>query len=361
MFGLLIFLVVLSFLIIVHEFGHFIMAKLNGVRVERFALGFGPKLFVKKIRETAYLICAVPLGGYVKLAGDNPAEYSGKPFEYLSKTPVERARIIFCGPLLNYIMAFFCFWLIFYLGYPTLTTKLGKVTKGFGAKEAGIMPQDKITSIDGQGVEYWEQLQKIVREKKAGQTVALGVLRGGQTLRIDVKIKEKEAEDIWGHKKTVGLLGVLPEGEIVKVKYGLFKGLLMGTRKLFNITAITYNAIVRMITGKLAFKDSVTGPLGIFYITTQAAQVGFVAVLHLVAVLNVSLAIFNLLPIPVLDGGHLLFICVEKIKGRALSSKVDKVVTQIGLSFIVSLAFFIFYNDLVKYGIWEKFIHFIKR
>lgn len=361
MLSLLIFLAVLSFLIIVHEFGHLMMAKLNGVGVERFALGFGPKLFAKKIRETTYLICLVPLGGYVKLAGDDPLEYSGKPFEYLSKTPGERARIIFCGPLLNYLMAFFCFWLIFCLGYPTLTTKVGIVSPGFGAKEAGIMPQDKITSIDGQAIEYWEQLQKIVQGKKSTETVALGVLRGTQSLKIDVKIKEKETSDLWGQKKTVGLLGVLPEGEIIKVKHGLFPGLVMGTQKLFSLTVITYNAILRMITGKLSFRDSVTGPLGIFYITTQAARIGFIAVLHLVAVLNVSLAIFNLLPIPVLDGGHLLFLCVEKIKGRSLSPKIDNIITQIGLSLILSLAVFIFYNDLVKFGIWGKIIHFIKR
>src|SRR4030042_1455801 len=151
MITFLIFIFILSILIIVNEFGHFIAAKSAGVRVEKFSLGFGPQLLKKKRDNTEYSLSAIPLGGYVKLAGDNLEEYKGKSFEYLAKTPGERFRIIFFGPLLNYILGFLCLWLIFFVGYPTLTTKVGGLIDGFGAKVAGLEVGDKIIAVDGKG------------------------------------------------------------------------------------------------------------------------------------------------------------------------------------------------------------------
>ncbi len=361
MFALIVFILVLSILIIIHEFGHFIMAKRMGVRVEHFSLGFGPVLLTKKIKHTRYSICAIPLGGYVKLAGDNLEEFKNRPFEYLYKKPGERARIVIFGPVLNYIMAFLCFWLIFSLGYPTLTSQVGELLDDYPAQEAGIKPEDKIVAIDDNPVQYWEELQKIVFNKKQGQTVSLTILRNEQLHHIDVKIKMSEIEDIFGQKKNIGLIGISPSGEIVKVKYGLIKASMLGAEKLWDFTSLTLKAVFRIVTGKLSLKDSVTGPLGIFYVTSKAAQLGFIAVLHLVAVLNVSLAIFNLLPIPILDGGHLLLLGIEKIKGSYLSPTVDRLVSQLGLSFILLLAIIIFYNDLIRFGIWEKITQFLNR
>jgi regulator of sigma E protease len=351
--GLIIFILVLSILIIVHEFGHFFMAKKMGVKVEEFSLGFGPKLFSKKINDTQYSICAVIFGGYVKSAGDNLEEFKHQPYEYLSKTPGQRARIVFFGPFLNYIMAFFCFWMIFFLGYPIPSTKVGGITDGFGAQAAGLRQGDVITEIDGSAVEYWDQLQKLIYPKKEGERVEVNLLREGRQYRIDVEIKEIEsAEDLLGLGR--GRLGIASSDEILIKREGIVKSFFSGINRLTSLTFITYKAIFRMLTGKLSLKDSVTGPLGIFYITSHAARLGFVAILHLMGVLNVSLAIFNLMPIPVLDGGHMLLLGIEKLKGDYLSPRVDKVVNQLGLSLILLLAGFIFYNDLVKFGIWEK-------
>lgn len=361
MINFIIFILVLGTLIIVHELGHFIMAKKKKVKVELFSLGFGPKLFSKKIGETSYTVCAIPLGGYVKLAGDNLEEFKGEPFEYLSRTPGERAAIVFFGPFLNYVVAFFCFWMVFLLGFPTLTSKVGEVIDGFGAKEAGILPGDKITAIDSKAVEYWEQLQKIIQEKKEGNIAELEILRGEVTKKIAVKIKETQSQDLFGDKKTIGLIGIRPSEEIVKVKYGPRGALIQGTGRLLHSTFITYSAILRIVTGRLSLKESVTGPLGIFYITSKAAELGVVALLHLIAVLNVSLAIFNLLPIPILDGGHLFLLALEKIKGKYLTLAVDKIINQMGLGFILLLAAFILYNDLVRFGVWEKITRFLVR
>ncbi len=348
MISLILFFFMLSVLIVVHEFGHFIMARKSGVRVEQFSLGFGPKLFKKKSGDTEYSVAAVPLGGFVKMAGDSLEEYSGKPDEYLAKGPGQRFNIIFFGPLLNYVLGFICFCLILFLGYPTLTTKVGGLVEGFGAEKAGIQVEDVITAIDGKKVQYFEELQREIHSKKEAVQVELTVLRVGQEQKITVNIRQKDVDDPLGQKRSVGLIGITPYDEVVIVKHGPIASIILGAQKTWELTAMTYRGLWLMITGQMNMKESMTGPLGIFYITSKAARLGIVAVMHLMAVLSVSLAIFNLLPFPVLDGGHLLFLGLEKIRGRALSLKADRVVTQVGVSLIITLALFVTYNDIMR-------------
>lgn len=345
----IIFIFILSILIIVHEFGHFIAAKRVGVRIEKFSLGFGPQLLKKKKNDTQYIISAVPLGGFVKFAGDNLEEYQGNSYEYFAKPPGKRFQIIFLGPLLNYILGFLCFWLIFFAGYPTLTTKVGGLIDGFGAKEAGLQVGDKITAVDEEKVMFWEELQKIIQAKKQATKVRLSILRDNKEYTIEVLIKEKQLSDPLGQKRNVGLLGITPFDEIVKVKHGFLQSFFLGINKTWELTVMTYKGLWRMITGNLSIRESVTGPLGIFYITSKAATMGIIAVLHLIAVLSVSLAIFNLLPLPVLDGGHILFLGLEKIRGRTLSIKAERVITQMGLAVIVTLAILVTYNDTLRF------------
>jgi len=349
MISVVAFLVILGISIIIHEFGHFIAAKRLGVKVEKFSLGFGTPILRKKKNDTEYSISLIPLGGYVKLAGDNLEEYKHNPDEYLSKTPWQRSQIIFCGPLLNYILGFLCFWLIFFSGYPTLTTKVGGLIDGFGAKDAGIQAGDKIMAVDGKRVDYWEDLQNAIQAKKAATKVILSVLRENKEYALEVKIREKKFEDILGKKRSVGLIGITPKDEVVNIRHSLLKSFVLAIKKTADLTVLTYNAIWRMITGKLSMRESVTGPLGIFYITSKATSLGMIALLHLLAVLSVSLGIFNLLPLPVLDGGHIVLLAVEKIRGKQLSLKVEQIVTQVGLTLIISLAIFATYNDLVRF------------
>ena len=354
-----IFLLILGLLIIIHEFGHFIVAKKLGVRVEKFSFGFGKRILSKKKNGTEYSISLIPLGGYVKLAGDSLEEFKNNPDEYLSKKPSQRAQIIFCGPLLNYILGFLCFWLVFFAGYPTLTTKVGGLIDGFGAKDAGIQVGDKIIAVDGKKVDFWEDLQMAIQAKKAATRVLLSVLRDNKEYAIEVKIKEKQLDDALGQKRNVGLIGITPKDEIVKVKHGFLKSFVLGINKTLDLTVMTYKALWRMITGKLSMRESITGPLGIFYITSKAANLGIVALLHLVAVLSVSLCIFNLLPLPVLDGGHIVLLAIEKIRGRQLGIKAERVITQVGFTLIVSLAIFATYNDMLRlFG--DKLSKFVK-
>ncbi|MFH1888683.1 MAG: RIP metalloprotease RseP [Candidatus Omnitrophota bacterium] len=344
----LIFLLILGVLITVHEFGHFIAAKRLGVRVEKFSFGFGRRLLSRKKGDTEYSINLIPLGGYVKMAGDNMEEFSNKPDEYLSKKPLERAQIIFFGPLLNYVLGFLCFWLIFFTGYPTLTAKVGGLLDGYGAKDAGIEVGDEIMAVDGERVEYWEDLQRAIQIRKKSGEVAVLVLRDNKEYNFDILIKERSLDDALGAKRNVGLIGITPAEEIVKIRHGFFKSFYLGVKKTLGLTALTYKALWRMVTGKLSMSESITGPLGIFYITSKAASIGIIALLHLVAVLSVSLCIFNLLPLPVLDGGHIVLLAIEKIRGRQMGIKAERIITQIGFSLIVALALFATYNDILK-------------
>jgi regulator of sigma E protease len=348
MLSFFVFLFILGLLIIVHEFGHFITAKKMGVRVEKFSVGFGPQLFKRTKDDTEYSISAIPLGGYVKLAGDSLEEFKGNNFEYMAKKPGERFRILLFGSLLNYILGFLCFWLIFFIGYPTFTTKVGGLLDGYGAKDAGIEVGDKIIAIDGVKVYLWEDIQKTVRLKKANEWVRVNILRDNQGYTKDVLLKTKELDDPLGKKQNVGVLGVKPQDEIIKVKYGFIKSFFLSVDKTWELTSMTYSAIWRLISGKLSIRESVAGPLGIFQITTEAVQHGVVAVLHLIAVLSVGLSIFNLLPLPALDGGHILLLGIEKIRGKTLNIKTERIITQFGFTLIITLAIYITYNDLMR-------------
>ena len=344
----IIFLDILSVLILVHELGHFLAARKNGVRVEKFCLGFGPELLKKKNKGTEYCLSLIPLGGFVKMAGDSLEDFSGRSDEYYAKTPRERFWIIFCGPLLNYLLGFLFFWLIFFTGYPALTAKVGGLIDGFGAKEAGLQAQDKIMAVDGKKVFSWEELQEIVQEKKEPSVVKLDISRSNKTFSVSVVIKDKQLDDVFGQRHRVGLLGITPFDEFQITRHGFLKSLSLAIDKTFALTVITYKGLWGLATGRMSMRESMTGPLGIFDITSKVAKRGLSAVMHLVAILSVSLALFNLLPFTVLDGGHILFLALEKLRGKTLSIKAENVITKIGLTLILTLVVLVTYNDIVR-------------
>ena len=357
---MLIFLLILSILILVHELGHFVTAKRMGIKVEKFSLGFGPKLVSKKIGETEYLLCAIPFGGYIKMAGDSAEEFQGAKDEFLSRSPGERSRIIFAGPLFNYFLAFVCMWLVFYLGFPRVTTTIGDLVPDMPAEAAGLMAGDKVFEINGAKVEFWDELSKKIHTSTA-PVLHLKVVRDHRTLEIDVTTQKKEVETLFGKKKQVPLIGIHPSAEFVKVRYGILTALVKGTQNLLQMTWMTIVSIFYIIIGTISFRESVTGPLGIFFIATNAAKVGFSAVLHVIGILSMSLAVFNLLPLPILDGGHIALAGLEKLRGKTLSRRTEETINNVGLSFLIMLAIFIFCNDFVRYGYWDKLMAFFGR
>ncbi|MFH0731971.1 MAG: RIP metalloprotease RseP [Candidatus Omnitrophota bacterium] len=342
-------LIVFSVLILVHEAGHFFAAKRMGVKVERFSFGFGPKLFSFKKNETEYLICLVPLGGYVKMAGDEPTEErKGAEWEFLSKPPIKRFAIIFSGPLTNYLLSFLLFSLIFVIGTPALTPEVGDVIKDFPAYSAGIMQGDKITSINGKNIEYWDDLLIEISNATTGEKVNISLLRNDKPISVGLVPRIIETKNIFGQVIKVGRLGITSSNNIVTVKTDPFKALYYGAQKTVFLTVLTYKSLWYMITGGMPVKESLAGPVRIVTEIGKAAKLGIVPLLHLTAYINLAIAVFNLLPIPILDGGHILFLGLEKIRKRRLSPKVEQAVTNVALSLLIALFALVTWNDIIN-------------
>ena len=352
--SLIYFIIVLGILVLVHEFGHFIVAKRLGVRVEKFSIGFGPKVCSIKKGDTEYLLSAIPLGGYVKMAGDEPTEViTGQKWEFLSRSVFDRFRIILAGPLLNYILAFVIFSVIFMFGSPTMTTEVGSLLKDYPAQAQGIKVGDRILTVDGKSVKYWEDMTEIIHKHAEG-SMDISIKRGGSVIEMKITPIIRKTKDIFGKEATIALIGVGPSQNIEKIRYGFLTSVKMGFNKLIQLTAITYKALWSILIGRLSLKESMTGPIGIFVVTGQAAKMGFIYILHLMGILSASLAIFNVLPFPVLDGGHILFLVIEKVRGKPLSLKTQEAVMNVGVSLLILFTVFVFYNDIVKFGIADK-------
>ena len=259
MLSLIAFFVVLSILVLVHEFGHFITAKRLGVRVEKFSLGFGPKLLSIKRGDTEYMISAIPLGGYVKMAGDEPWEkLSGQKWELLSRSVGDRFKIIFAGPLLNYFLAFVIFSVIYMFGSPTMTTEVGGLIKDFPASQQGMLIGDKVIAIDGKPVKYWEDMTGTIFKHTEGAMIVT-IERAGKTFDMSITPKVRTTKDIFGNVVKIAQIGVVPSQKIESVKYGFFESIHMGGKKLLNLTTTTYKALWSIATGRLSMKDSLTG------------------------------------------------------------------------------------------------------
>lgn len=339
---------VFSVLILMHEFGHFVAAKRMGVRVKRFSLGFGPEIVGITRGETKYSISIIPFGGYIKMAGEDPREgLSGKPWEYLSQ-PVSRRMAIACsGSISNYILSFLLFFSVLIVGSPTLTSKVGGCLPDFPAEAHGLMEGDRIVAIDGEEVKYWDQMAEIIHKRVKGDLV-LEVSRDGEIFQVVITPKVDEMPDIWGKKVKVALIGITPSDEVVKLRYNPWKAFYKAGERTLTLTVITCKGIWWLISGKMPFREAVAGPIGIASIIGKVASLGIVPIFQLMAILGIALATFNLLPFPILDGGNVLFLALEKVRGRPLSPKVQENIQQVALILIIILILFVSYNDIIR-------------
>ena len=362
MSGGLVFLAVLSILVIVHEFGHFWVARLFGVKVERFSIGFGPTLFTFRSSKTEYCVSAIPLGGYVKLAGEHPQEVqaSMSKEEFLARSVGVRSAIILAGPGVNYLLGFLLFSSVFFLGNPQVTSRIGQVLPASPAQGAGLLPGDRIISLDGKSVLYWEEVTAGIR-RKAGGTLQISIDRAGSIVAVEVTPAIRQMKNLFGQTIRQSQIGIAPAGEIVKIRYGFWESLAKGGQKLIDFTGVTFHSLWAILSGSLPVRESLTGPIGIFFVTQEAAKLGFVYLLQVMAFLSASLAIFNVLPIPVLDGGHLFFLLLEKIRRRPIAIRVQEMTHQVAVFLLISLVILIFYNDLVRFGILGKLLAIFKR
>ncbi len=354
--------VVFGVLVTIHEWGHFIVAKYNGVRVEEFSIGFGPVLFRKQWHDTEYLLCLLPLGGYVKMAGDVPSgtERTGANWEFLSKSPWQRMQVVMAGPLINYAFALVIFIGLFFFGSPTHTTEIGGFIADSPAQVAGLQAGDVITAINGVAVDGWQALTETLQKSPAAH-MEVGYRRDEEEASVLVNAIKKAVPTLSGEEKEVFVLGITPGMSMQKERYPFGESVVLGTQKLYTISALTYRSLWRIVTGKMSFKESMTGPLGIIFITGKTAKQGIVYLVHLMGLLSAALALFNFLPIPVLDGGHFAMYLFELVFRRPVPLAVQTWGMRIGIVFLVGLMVIVFYNDIIRFNIWDKVMGFFHK
>lgn len=344
--------IVLGILVFVHELGHFLLAKRLGVGVLTFALGFGSKLVGKRIGETEYKICAIPLGGYVKLIGENPEEEVKEEdrSRSFSFQPIwKRALIISAGPFFNFFLAAVLFCLVnLFLGIPSSPLpKIGEVSAGFPAEEAGLRKGDLVLSIDGEEVSKWEDLSRIIRGSK-GKELYLKVRRENEVLEIRITPKPTTQKTIFGEEIETYLIGITPAEEVVLTKVNPFIAIGTGFVQTWNGIRLTILGIVKLIQRVIPAKE-IGSPIMIAKLAGEQARKGVVSLALFTAIISINLGIINLFPIPILDGGHFLFLTLEAILRRPVSIKKMEIAQQIGLVFIILLMLFAIRNDVMRY------------
>ncbi len=442
------FIVVLGILIFFHELGHFLVARLFGVGVERFSLGFGPRLFGKTVGRTDYRISLFPLGGYVKMVGeepDSPLPPEDIPFAFNHKPVAPRSLIVAAGPLFNVLLAILIFTAgIYFAGLPSIRPVVRSVEKEgpahvaglrngdfietidsvqvdswrgideilnksqgepltlqvtrngesltfkikpqqTGAKDvygddityydlgiegytepsavvdqtikdkpaekAGIEQGDLITAIDGQPIERWETMQEIVSSSK-GHSLLFKVLRGNETFEFEIKPEEVQEKNAMGVKESVYRIGIqragitIPKEDQITLDIGLWGALTKGVKQTWNVVKATGYFFVKLVERKVP-TEAIGGPIRIALLADQQAEEGFLAWLYFIAIISVNLAVINLLPIPVLDGGHLLFFAIEAVQRKPVSLRMRETAQQVGMFLLLLLMIFVFYNDIV--------------
>lgn len=354
-------IVVLSLLVLVHELGHFAAARRLGVGVLKFSIGFGPRIWGVVRGGTEYVFSAFPLGGFVKMVGEHeeepvPAEgaYTATPaapppdpsLSFENKPVWARMIIVAAGPAANVLFAVLVFWFVFMVGVPMLLPEVGTVQPNYPAADAGMKPGDVITAIDGGAVATWEDLTTVVHASGGIERV-FTVRRGGESLTLRITPRASPSSTIFGEPTTVGLVGITPAERYTTRRYGPLAAASLSLRRTGDIVNMTLVGIVKIFQAKVPAK-TIGGPIMIVQMAGQQAQAGVLNLVFFSAFLSISLGLFNLFPIPVLDGGQIWFLAAEAVRGRPLSRRVKEVTQQVGLALLVLLMLFAFYNDITR-------------
>lgn len=365
------FVVVLGILIFVHELGHFLIAKWLGVKVEKFSLGFGPKLFGRTIGETEYLISAFPLGGYVKMYGEGgfsetemidnkqlsgsteeipapeePVEEIDKARSFSHKPVWARMAIVLAGPAFNMLFAWLILISLYLVGMPVMKAVIGEVFQDKPAAVAGMLKGDTITAVNGHPVVQWEDFSS--RMSKMDGDVTLSLTREGKPLTITVTPQVSDSKNLFGETVKKPIIGVSPSYEFANENFGIIEAIRRGNAKAVEVTHLTVLSIFKLFQGVVPLK-TVGGPLMIADMADKAAKTGGATFFMLLAVVSINLGILNLLPIPVLDGGHLMFFTIEAIIRRPVPQKIREYAQQAGMLLLISLMVLAFYNDIIRY------------
>jgi regulator of sigma E protease len=351
------FLIILTVLVFVHELGHYLVARRNGVRIEVFSIGFGPELFGWNDRVgTRWKFSCVPLGGYVKMFGDADAasmpgadiarmSEADRAVSFYYKRLSQRAAIVVAGPAANFLFALIVLAGLFAtVGQPFTPAQVGQIEPGSAAAAAGVKPDDTILAIDGEHISRFEDVQRLVR-LNTGSPMQMLISRSSGQVTISVTPRVTSFTDRFGNEHKIGLLGIERSG-VNYIRRNPVSAVWRAGQETLNLTTGTLQAAWQMLIG-LRPTDELGGPLRIAQMSGEVAQGGIVAVLWFLAVLSINLGLINLFPIPVLDGGHLLFYIFEAIRGRPLGQRVQEYGFRVGLALVLTLMVFATWNDLV--------------
>jgi len=356
------FLIVLTIVVFFHELGHFLVARWAGVRVLTFSLGFGPELIGFNDRHgTRWRISAIPLGGYVKFFGDDSEASSPdqnaldhmsaeeRAYSFHHKRVGPRAAIVAAGPAANFLLAIVIFAGLFMVfGKPTTLARVDAVIAGSAAEAAGFKPGDIVVAIDGRAIDNFSDMQRIV-SIHAGDTLTIKVQRGEDIVDLKAVPALREVKDRFGNSHRMGVLGISRSAEAGEIKVEQFSppvAVWMGVKETWFVIERTLSYLGGVIVGREA-ADQLGGPIRIAQISGQVASIGVAALIHLAAVLSVSIGLLNLFPVPLLDGGHLLFYAIEAVRGRPLSERAQEYGFRIGLALVLMLMIFATYNDIL--------------
>lgn len=355
------FLIILSVVVFVHELGHYLVARLNGVRVEVFSIGFGKELFGWTDRsETRWKVGALPLGGYVKMRGDADPTSSlidlsarPEPDSFPAKSVGQRAAIVAAGPVANFVFAIVALACLFALvGRPFTPAEIGEVQPDSAAAEAGLLAGDRITEVDGASLASFEELQQIVRTAP-GVPLDFTILRAGEVIEVEVTPRQSEITDRFGQTHRVGLIGISRSG-VEFLRSNPAEAVVEGVRETVTLIGGTLQAVGQMIVGSRT-TDELGGPLRIAQMSGEIAKDGVVPAIWFTAILSINLGLINLFPIPMLDGGHLVMYGIEAARGRPLTERSQEIAFRFGLALVLTLMVFATWNDLVHLNVIEFF------
>jgi regulator of sigma E protease len=343
------FIILLSVLIFVHELGHFLAARITGVGVLKFSLGFGPKIIGKKIGETEYVLSWIPLGGFVKLLGESGTEELSPEDEkrsFYKQTRWKRMLIILAGPVFNFFLALVIFNIVSMYGLPNLTADVGEVQNESAAFEAGMMNGDKIITIDGQKVMFWEDIKPIIAVGK-GKEMEIAVQRGAEKKLLLIKPRLSKSKNIFGEEESAYLIGVSPAGKTTIVKRNPWDAVIVSVEKTWYISKLTIISVVKMLEGVISPR-TLGGPIFIAQVAGAQVKEGIIPFILFMAILSINLGVINLFPIPVLDGGHIFFYLIEIVTRKEISVKVREISQQIGFVILLMLMLFVIFIDIER-------------
>lgn len=344
-------IIVLSFLIFFHESGHFLVARFFGVKVEVFSVGFGKKIWTKTYNGTEYAISAIPLGGYVKMKGQddlNPNETSNDDDSYNTKAPWKKICILFAGSGANILLAFILYIFIGFYGITTILPTIGKTIDNSPAYKAGLMQGDTILKINGNEIKTWRDLSQNISNQT--QEINIEYKRGNKTFQTTITPEMKDSKNIFGEDVKQGFIGIVAKGDIARVRYGMSEIIPYAIDETIFAAKLIVLSLQKIIIGILPI-NQLGGPIAIVQAIAQAQEAGFIALLGLSALISINLGILNLLPIPALDGGHIVFTLYEWFTKRPLNENIAYKLTIFGWIVLFGLMVLGLYNDIGRIAV----------